>query len=260
MVRPRDTKAKNNLNGVELGTGLAPIKDQVAFYDLFWNAWHERYRRQIGFFYHFDEKSRISLLDWALNRFIGVGNQRRAFDLGCGRGRLARALHHRGWSTGGIDLSEATIAQIAKENPDIEFKAGDMFAYDGYDWGSYDLVTSSEVMEHIQIDKREAYVEIIHRLLKDKGIALITTPNMLEMKRLGWSPEQPLDFWMTPNELRSYFEDKFDILAFRTASYCLKNRIMNRLWKLIPFANRITDRLISTTELGKYQLLVVRKR
>jgi 2-polyprenyl-3-methyl-5-hydroxy-6-metoxy-1,4-benzoquinol methylase len=259
-MRPRDYKVKGKLKDLQLGSGDASINIQVQFYDQFWNTWHERYRNFIGLVYHFDEKSRMNKIKQAINRYVTPGLKSKAFDLGCGRGRLARVLQKNGFATAGIDLSESTINEISKKFPQIEFIAGDMFSKNNLAWGEYDLVVSSEVMEHIQISQRESYVDIIHRLLKEKGIAVVTTPNMLEMSRLGWSAEQPLDFWMTPMELRGYFDRKFTVLELSTTSYCFKNIVLNRLWKLIPFVNNVVDRLIQESNRGKYQIIVLLKK
>ena len=145
MVRPVDSKARDQLGGKALGVGEASINEQAQFYAEFWKAWHEKYRTILSMFYHFDEKSRMFMVRRALARYVGPGQGRTVFDLGRGLGRLARALQALNWNTSAIDLSPATIAQLSECYPAIDWHSGDMFSYQGFKYGDYDLVTSSEV-------------------------------------------------------------------------------------------------------------------
>ncbi|MDH3972707.1 MAG: class I SAM-dependent methyltransferase [Deltaproteobacteria bacterium] len=238
------------------------IKEQEEFYD---RLWHERLtsrkRTWLGKIYHFDEKSRLNMLGREVDKFIDpFGKGVKSFDLGCGRGIVSSLLLQKGLQVTALDLSPAAIELNKKRMPEAEFIASDIFSYDNYDFGKYDLLVSSEVMEHLQVERRKDYVDIIFRLLKDGGMAIITTPNATEMNRLGMVKDQPLDFWMTMEEFKACFESKFLLHSFQTTCLCFKNRFLNYFWKLVPFVNNIADRFIASSERGKYQMIVVEKK
>lgn len=260
MVRPRNNKSTNLKEKYSIGKGIAEINSQVDFYDIFWDVWHEKNRGFFSFFYHFDEKSRLKFIKKAIKKYLPNLKGKKAFDLGCGRGRIAFYLNKIGMQTTGIDLSEKTIKELQNKSKNINFYYGDIFSFDFTKLNHFDLVISSEVMEHIQIDKRNEYVRIIDKLLKKNGLLIITTPNMKEMMRLGWEAEQPLDFWMTSEELKVYFKEKFEIIEFQTCSFCFRNILINRIWKLIPFVNYFADKIIKYTQRGKYLAFIAKKK
>ncbi|MBI4238647.1 MAG: class I SAM-dependent methyltransferase [Deltaproteobacteria bacterium] len=240
--------------------GAISLQQQSEFYDVFWRK-QRRLMDRVQCFYYSDEKSRERLLQHLLRihgqRFPCGG---RGFDLGCGRGRVASWLATRGWRMSGLDLSPATIATNTQRYPDIEFVSGDLLAYPHYQFGIYDLVVSLEVMEHLVPEQRSNYAQVISRLLKTDGVAIISTPNAFTVRRLGLPSDQPLDFWMEPDEFRSYFEEEFVVLDYCTAALCWRNRAANFLWKLTPLVNAWADKYIRHTGKGKYQMLMLQKR
>ena len=157
-------------------------------------------------------------------------------------------------------MSPQTIAKLNIKYPEIDFHAGDMFSYQNYKLEHFDLVTSSEVFEHISPSQRRDFVKLARNLLKRNGILILTTPNEIVMDSLELRAEQPLDFWLKPNELFKEFENDFELVAFHTASFCIKGKYWNRLLKMIPVLNKLIDRALFHTKNGKYQMLVARRR
>lgn len=51
-------------------------------------------------------------------------------DAGCGPGRLAGPLRHRGLDVRGVDLSSAMVAQARRAHPDLHFEVGSLQALD----------------------------------------------------------------------------------------------------------------------------------
>jgi len=166
MIRPKNKRFNSIETKINLGEGSAKIDQQADFYDQFWDIWHEKYRKILNYFYHFDEKSRVEFIKDSIKKYASNKKNRKAFDLGCGRGRISFLLNKKGWKTTGLDLSKKTILNIKKKNKKINFHYGDMFTFNKYKRAEYDLVVSSEVMEHININQRIKYVELIKNLLK----------------------------------------------------------------------------------------------
>lgn len=115
------------------------------------------------------------LHDFVLNEVLPQFQRKRgrALDLGAGPGALAARLHGLGWDVSAAD-----------RNPDI-FQAGLPFVQADFDTpdfaaklgeGSFDLVTSVEVIEHVE--SPIGFLRNVGRLLKPDGVAILTTPNV----------------------------------------------------------------------------------
>lgn len=97
---------------------------------------------------------------------------RRAIDVGCGDGRFARALAHRGLHVTAVDLSPVML-ELARERTDaslsIEFREGDIMTGSLAD-GAYDLVTSISMVHHLPLSE---VVPRLARLVAPGGTLLI---------------------------------------------------------------------------------------
>ena len=102
----------------------------------------------------------------------------RVLDAGCGTGYgtkiLARAAEH----VDAVDISPEAIAFARQTYPDarIAWQVGDLRSLDAAP-EVYDLVTSFEVIEHLEQADAPAYLDGLRRALKPGGVALISTPN-----------------------------------------------------------------------------------
>ena len=97
-----------------------------------------------------------------------------ALDLGCGRGEFADFLGSLGWTACGTDISENAVAKARDRYPACDFKT---LGEDGtipFEDSRFDIVWSSEVIEHI-FDVR-AHLGEIRRVLKKGGLYILTTP------------------------------------------------------------------------------------
>lgn len=99
---------------------------------------------------------------------------RRAFDLGCGNGAVAAWLTHRGFEVTGVDPSASGIQQAKTAYPHISLHAGSCYDPLGEQYGTFPLVVSLEVVEHVYAPR--TYAKCVHDLLQDGGYALISTP------------------------------------------------------------------------------------
>ena len=107
---------------------------------------------------------------------------RRALDLGCGTGRLTRALAPRG-ETIGLDSSAAMLAQ-ARHKVQAAFAQGDAFHLPFVD-ASFDTITALRVAFHVA--DLETLLKEIARVLTPRGVFIFDT--------YTWSPRawRPLD-------------------------------------------------------------------
>ena len=103
---------------------------------------------------------------------------RDVLDFGCGPGFLIPYLSAYGPRVGGCELSPETAA-LANER--LAGRANFDGVFSAVEWTernrSFDLVTCIEVIEHLKDDALEAALHAIHRLLKPRGILVVTTPN-----------------------------------------------------------------------------------
>lgn len=102
---------------------------------------------------------------------------KRVLDLGCGTGRLSRALTARGAQVTGIDFSsEAITLARSRSTPDIEYRVQSVF--DLCENSTYDLVLSWGCITIAALN-REQLVVLMRRLrasLKPGGQALLLEP------------------------------------------------------------------------------------
>jgi len=122
-------------------------------------------------------------------------------DLGCGRGWLTNLLSKYG-EIKGIEPVESVVNYAKKLFPTIDFVVGtskDLLN----DKNKYDLIVSSEVIEHISNDKKDDFINDIDELLNEKGFLILTTPRKEAQK--DWnkyiSSEQPIEEWISESEL-----------------------------------------------------------
>ncbi len=114
-------------------------------------------------------------------------NKLKCLDIGCGGGLLSERLARLGASVTGIDITKNSI-EIAKIHA---FNSGLDINYINTDVSSFlkknstkkfDLVIASEVIEHI--DNRILFFEEVSKLLKNKGILILTTINKTALSLL----------------------------------------------------------------------------
>ncbi|MDR7545258.1 MAG: class I SAM-dependent methyltransferase [Armatimonadota bacterium] len=99
---------------------------------------------------------------------------KRAVDLGAGSGALAVRLRDLGLAVLGVDIDvegfKAPIPFRRLDLNDADFAAALL------DGGGFDLVTSVEVIEHLESPIN--FLRNIRRLLSPTGAAIVTTPNV----------------------------------------------------------------------------------
>ena len=143
-----------------------------------------------------DEHSRLEAIRRLLRKYF-VGRKptvTRVLDLGCGRGWLSNRLLEIG-SVIGIDPSPSSIEIASSLFPEIRFQScgGDQLVEEVGE-GYFDLVVSSEVIEHVADGDKAGFASTILRLLKPRGVAILTTPEG-KYRRSGRSRIQTGNPW-----------------------------------------------------------------
>jgi 2-polyprenyl-6-hydroxyphenyl methylase/3-demethylubiquinone-9 3-methyltransferase len=138
---------------------------------------------------------------------------RSALDIGCGAGLLCEPLARLGAAVTGVDAAAENVAAAAAHAEgvglDIRYMAGEVASLD---IGTFDLVTSVEVIEHVA-DKAAFLRDVAARLAPD-GLLVMSTPNRTAASRLllvgaaeavGYVPKgtHRWEDFVTPEELEA---------------------------------------------------------
>jgi cyclopropane fatty-acyl-phospholipid synthase-like methyltransferase len=128
-------------------------------------------------------------------------------DLGCGRGWLTALVSTFGLCEG-IDPSSAIIEVAKAYFPNLTFHCATLSDFtDSPSLGPYDIIVSSEVIEHVPYTQKKHFVEQIRENLKPRAQCIVTTPR----RELLWvfsrrhTASQLIEDWLTEKELRSLF-------------------------------------------------------
>lgn len=120
----------------------------------------------------------LSPPDWSLRRGFLLGEVRsgdRALDLGCGDGAFAAVLTEAGAEVVGADVAEAALARARQRHPSLDFRIVPVDGALPFGDGAFDLVWSSEVIEHVADTAR--WLSEVRRVLAPGGRLLVTTPS-----------------------------------------------------------------------------------
>jgi len=106
-----------------------------------------------------------------------------ALDIGCGAGLLCEPLARLGADVTGVDASGENVSVAAAHAEamglDIRYMAGDVASLD---IGTFDLVTSVEVIEHVA--DKPAFIADVAARLSPGGLLVMSTPNRTAASRL----------------------------------------------------------------------------
>jgi 2-polyprenyl-3-methyl-5-hydroxy-6-metoxy-1,4-benzoquinol methylase len=102
----------------------------------------------------------------------------RLLDIGCGIGFFLDVAKKRGWEVYGTEYSERLIGLLREKG--ITIHEGPLNSKN-YEEGFFDVVTSFEVIEHINNPTNE--INQIGKLIRKGGLVYITTPNFNSLLR-----------------------------------------------------------------------------
>jgi SAM-dependent methyltransferase len=132
--------------------------------------------------------------DLELRRSFLLGEARsgdRALDLGCGTGGFTAALAGAGAQAIGAEVSDAAVHRACARHPGLDFRRVPLDGPLPFTDGAFDLVWTSEVIEHVADTAR--WLSEVRRVLAPGGRLLLTTPShgrlRLALGGVGaWSP------------------------------------------------------------------------
>lgn len=131
-----------------------------------------------------------------IDRFIqDSGQTRRIFDLGCGNGSVAAHFAKRGFEISGVDVSSEGIQHANAAFPQLRLELGSAYDDLAAKFGTYPIVLSLEVVEHVYAPRR--FAETLHSLVQPGGIAIVSTPYHGYWKNLGLAALGKLDSHFT---------------------------------------------------------------
>lgn len=233
------------------------IEEQKQCYDTFWDT----KKKSLCI----DEKCReefiISIFK-KINR--KEGKELNILDLGCGRGWLTNILSEYG-NVVGVDLSVKTAKKLF---PDLKFIEADICRSETF--GEYDVIVSSDVIEHLITKDQEIYIKNINRMLKPSGYLILTTPNKpveeKHLKNMGNIRLQPIENWFDQEaliaKLTIYFKIDFIGSTMFYPFFIQQHRVLNMIYLL--FYNKfsfykIVNKSLKSTFYGKYLTIIVHR-
>ena len=132
-----------------------------------------------------------------LDQFESSRKTNKLLDVGCGIGYFLEVAKKRGWEVYGTEYTEEAIKIC--ESKGIQMKQG-ILDPNHYDLGSFDVITSFEVIEHINNPQIE--ISHISSLLRKGGLFYVTTPNFNSLLRYYLGPKYNVIGW--PEHLSYY--------------------------------------------------------
>ena len=114
-----------------------------------------------------------------LDSFEPFRKNNRILDVGCGIGYFLEVAKRKGWEVYGTEFTDEAV-KICKEKG-ISLQQG-VLDPSNYGEGFFDVITSIEVIEHINNPITET--KNIHKLLRKGGLFYFTTPNFNALSRL----------------------------------------------------------------------------
>jgi SAM-dependent methyltransferase len=163
--------------------------------------------------------------DLALRRAFALANiaaGQRVLDLGCGTGDLTADLAGAGAEAVGMEVAQAALDRARARHPQLDFRLAPIDGAIPAADGSFDVVWSSEVIEHVTDTGR--WLTEIRRVLAPRGRLLLTTPSHGRLRLAVYGLErysEPLGDHLhlyTGRSLRAVLADlHFDSVRVRAA-------------------------------------------
>ncbi len=106
-----------------------------------------------------------------------AGRGRRVLELGCSEGIGTPILAEFAAHYTGVDMDATAIATAKAnwENEKCRFIEADFL---GHSYGSFDVIVSLDVIEHIHVEYEPLFFDTVRKNLGDDGICLVGTPNV----------------------------------------------------------------------------------
>lgn len=140
-------------------------------------------RIELGPYFSFQINNNIRHLLFVFSRYkfaaqmIGEEPKKSVLELGCSEGVGTLILAQVASTVKAVDFDEQTLAWAkgALSDRNIEFICDDFL---GKRFGEFDAVVSLDVIEHINSEKEDLFLQTLVMNLNDEGTAIIGTPNI----------------------------------------------------------------------------------
>jgi 2-polyprenyl-3-methyl-5-hydroxy-6-metoxy-1,4-benzoquinol methylase len=113
-----------------------------------------------------------------LDSFESYRKTNKIIDVGCGVGYFLEEAKKRGWDVYGTEYTDQAIEICMKKG--ISMQKG-IFSSNNYEKNSFDIITSFEVIEHINNPIEE--ISNFNKILRQGGLLYLTTPNFNSIER-----------------------------------------------------------------------------
>jgi len=146
----------------------------------------------------------------ALTIYVKDKKTTKILEIGSGLGYLTYSLIKENYDVLGLDISNTAVNQAIKIFGE-HYICTDIFEYALHYAETFDIVILTEVIEHI--DKPLDFIEVIKKLLKPNGKAIITTPNKsFFTKDILWiSDLPPVHCWWLSEDSMKYIGNKLGL-------------------------------------------------
>jgi len=155
-----------------------------------------------------EERIRWQHVKMHIDKYISTSASKISIlDLGCGRGWMVKLLESYG-DTVGFDPVYNVVKHAQKIFPKSQFFVGSYSdVKNKCGLGKFDLIVSSEVIEHIMPEFKNDFVNTINGLLKPNGFLILTTPRLeVLMDFVKYSnAAQPIEEWMSEISVSELF-------------------------------------------------------
>ena len=219
----------------------------AAFYDKYWTKY--------DFLYH-EFLCRTRTIMYLVNK-INLPKKSKILDIGCGLGFLSNLLTRFG-EVEGIDISKRAIDTASNMFPDVTFKHGDIFE-SMIPESSYNLIVTTEVIEHIPRDKQEMFLGLIFDSLADNGYAIITTPNEVTAKKYDIVGNQPIENWYSSKSLLESLNKFFNNIGLYSTVFYNPRTAPRKGYFWIPLYFYLAETYLQKSDKGLYILALVKK-
>ena len=133
----------------------------------------------------------------------------RMAEVGCGRGWLTNLASTYYGTCEGVEPVAGVIDRAMALFPSLRFTAGTATTLlEQPDFQPYDVVVSSEVIEHVPHGEQAAFIHSLRALLKPGGYIVLTTPRgdvWDQWQRIA-PPNQPIEDWLSEQQLRGLWQ------------------------------------------------------
>ncbi len=218
---------------------LRPIRESSVEFENYSSFWNKQAATEEGAFAGVDGSASEDIVrmtgEWTANQVrqaLQLDGSQSVVELGCGVGRIGRELMHDCAKWTGTDISGAML-KVAKERlqdfSHTEFVELERTSLDMLQDASLDRAYSVAVLCHMDKEDLYLYLQELHRILKDGGMAYIETWNLShpmgwkrwEFEVANWArsdhskrKDVARNQFCAPDELRLYLEHAgFDVIS-----------------------------------------------